>query len=557
MSFPWLVAGVLAAAAGSTALARTTRMYALASLLGAAAILLLQYRYFHYTSDDAYISFRYARNLSDGLGPVWNPGQHVEGYTNFAWVGVLAGLHKLGADIVFSARWLGFGLAALASLLTYVLARDFIDDDTGRIAGLAAALLLAASGAWGLWATAGLEVPMFGVLVLSAVLLHLRERDWRWPPVSGLVWGFAALTRPDAAVLIAVSGAFKLGETVIAIRSRDTVHHNINAARELVWLVIWVAEFAAIYAPYFAWRYDTYGWLLPNTYYAKVGHGLDQYDRGIRYVASALESYGGWLLLLVPLAIATAPIRRVPAAYVFTLIAAWIAYICFVGGDSLLLFRFVAPVLPLCYALVTASVAAFVAGMPPRGERPRWLLQAVTLAVAAGALAFTLHPSAANDAGINGERRAVADRADIGRWLRANTPPDTKVAVVPVGAIGYESQRHVLDMLGINDEHIAHRDVPLGAFPGGHEKYDSEYVLDSRPDIIILTDGLSAQPWGAREYESLRDGLILAVADMLDNPRLATEYERRDVEVREGAWLNLMVRTDAAAVILLTTPAPP
>jgi arabinofuranosyltransferase len=557
MSFPWLVAGVLAAAAGSTALARSTRMYALASLVGSATILLLQYRYFHYTSDDAYISFRYARNLSDGLGLVWNPGQHVEGYTNFGWVGVLAGLHTLGADIVLSARWLGFALAALASLLTYLLARDLLDDDAGRAAGLAAALLLTSAGAWSLWATAGLEVPLFAVLVLSAVLLHLRERTWRWPPVSGVVWALAVLTRPDAAVLVAVSGAFKLGETVAALRSRDATHQKTNAVREIVWLLIWVAGFAAIYAPYFAWRYETFGWLLPNTYYAKVGHGLDQYDRGIRYVASALESYGGWLLLLVPLAIVAAPIRRVPATYVFTLIAAWIAYVCFVGGDSLLLFRFIAPILPLCYALVAASVAAFVAGMPARAPHANWLLPAVTIAVGAAAIAFTLHPSAANDANVNGERQAVADRAAIGRWLRVNTPPETKIAAVPVGAIAYESQRVIIDMLGINDEHIAHRDVPLGAFPGGHEKYDSEYVLDSHPDIIILTDGLSARPWGAAEYEALRDGLILAVADMIDNPRLATEYDRRDVELREGKWLNLMVRRDATAVILLTTPAPP
>ena len=35
--------------------------------------------------DDAFISFRYAEHLAMGHGLVWNPGEHVEGYTNFLW----------------------------------------------------------------------------------------------------------------------------------------------------------------------------------------------------------------------------------------------------------------------------------------------------------------------------------------------------------------------------------------------------------------------------------------------------------------------------------------
>lgn len=156
MTFPWLVLGVLGSAAIAGGFARLTRRYALAAIAGSAAILLLQSRfYFHYTSDDAYISYRYARNLSDGIGLVWNPGEHVEGYSNFLWVAILAGLNKLGADIVESGRWLGYALAIVAGLATYMLSRDLLEGEAGRIAGLVAALLLAASGSWSLWATGG------------------------------------------------------------------------------------------------------------------------------------------------------------------------------------------------------------------------------------------------------------------------------------------------------------------------------------------------------------------------------------------------------------------
>ena len=43
--------------------------------------------------DDAFISFRCADHLVRGLGLVFNPGERVEGYTNFLWaVWVAAGM---------------------------------------------------------------------------------------------------------------------------------------------------------------------------------------------------------------------------------------------------------------------------------------------------------------------------------------------------------------------------------------------------------------------------------------------------------------------------------
>ena len=60
--------------------------------------------------DDAFISFRYARNLLEGHGLVFNPGEYVEGYSNFLWVLELAaiwGLSGVGASQWehFHMRW--------------------------------------------------------------------------------------------------------------------------------------------------------------------------------------------------------------------------------------------------------------------------------------------------------------------------------------------------------------------------------------------------------------------------------------------------------------------
>ena len=42
------------------------------------------------TQDDAFISFRYAENLANGQGLVFNPGERVEGYSNPLWTVLFA-----------------------------------------------------------------------------------------------------------------------------------------------------------------------------------------------------------------------------------------------------------------------------------------------------------------------------------------------------------------------------------------------------------------------------------------------------------------------------------
>src|SRR3989442_4278247 len=66
--------------------------------------------------DDAFINFRFAENLAAGLGPVFNAGERVEGYTTPAWVFLLAGLHRLRAPPLGTAHALRIAPAPAAVL---------------------------------------------------------------------------------------------------------------------------------------------------------------------------------------------------------------------------------------------------------------------------------------------------------------------------------------------------------------------------------------------------------------------------------------------------------
>jgi hypothetical protein len=132
MPFPALVVTVLAIAAAAAAVLQTTRLqaWAVAAIAGAGVLLLhVDYLSF-YQADDAFISFRYARNSADGLGPVWNAGERVDGYTNFLWTAILALTAKLGLPLPTTASWGGVAAALGVLAVTALLACRW--PETGR-----------------------------------------------------------------------------------------------------------------------------------------------------------------------------------------------------------------------------------------------------------------------------------------------------------------------------------------------------------------------------------------------------------------------------------------
>lgn len=406
---------------------------------------------------------------------------------------------------------------------------------------------------------AGLEGPLVAALLLAAILLHLHERETVGVPFSGLLWGLIALTRPDGILFFAITLAFKCGDGLLAAGRVAEEDRSVNR-REALRFAAWIAMFAALYVPYFVWRYSYYGWLFPNTFYTKVGPGLDEYNRGLQYLSDFSREYGAALILLVPAAAAFTQIRRIPVAYVASLLVGWSVYVTYIGGDSLSRFRFFQPVLPIFYALIAASGAALFVSLRP-STTVGAPLRATMLALLVGAaITYTILPSA-NGIGASSLRYETAQleaRQIIGSWLRQEVPDTTLVAVIAAGTMPYTSERPSLDMLGLNDEHIAHAPFPQFRSGAGHEKYDSTYVLDRKPQIIIVYDSLTADPLGARAYQfaAVSTVLIPAVVDLALNPRLLTEYEPRAVQLASGLWFNLLVRRDAGAVLRRTAPVP-
>ena len=300
-------------------------------LSGGLVLVALQARIRNWMLDDAFITFRYAENLVAGHGPVFNPGEWVEGYTTFLWMALVALGHGLGLPTVLFARALGL-LLSLATLGLLVREDSGLDGRTGGLA----ALFTGTCAVFSVWALAGMEVPLVGFLLTGTLLATLGVLEDRAPGwLVGLCGALALATRPDSVVTVGVCvGA------LLAFRRRQ----GLLAA----------AVVCGLYGPYFLTRWWAYGWLLPNTFYAKVGGTEAQVVRGLSYVGGGLTALAPLLLLALA---GLGRLRERPALGLFwAALVAHGAYVALVGGDIMPAYRFLAGLTPALAVLAAVGV---------------------------------------------------------------------------------------------------------------------------------------------------------------------------------------------------------
>lgn len=432
---------------------------------------------YDFLSDDSFIGFRYARNLVDGLGIVWNPGERVEGYTNFLWVVILAAGIRMGIPPEGLSRGLGFlsGALVLGTIAWFSARRSGWRDPFIW----AAPALLAAHRSFAGWSSGGLETQAFSFLVLAgyALVLHDSESALGPRPASALVLALATLTRPEGALFAAVAATF--------LRA-DVVSGRASPRRFLVWGL----GYALPVATHLLWRRAYYGSWLPNTFYAKVP-GL-HFSRGLEYLRLFHEDFAA--LWLVPPLIALVALRRERADLLFGgALAAYVTYVAAIGGDRFD-FRMLVPVLPLFYWLAAEAIRAAARLLPRRLPAARFVLLG-------GLLLVTYRGSSRPEAGVGRgpiesleeTRRYGRGRIEQGLYLRSLVddgvlPAELRIAVSGAGAVPYYTRWYTVDRLGLNDVKIARQPVLERGLPG-HEREATPADLAARS--VALNDVFS------------------------------------------------------------------
>ena len=473
------------------------------------------------TYDDAFISLRYAQRLLEGHGLSWTEGPPVEGYSNLLWILGCALLGALGVDLVDTPVVLGIGsaLATVAALVYAFPPRSW----TGSLPALAGGMFIALSGPIGLWAVSGLEGCMVGALLAwSVVLLRpLAEgsaEGWKDIVAPGIPLALLCLTRPDGPLVVVAVCAFLL----IRARSRDAVLQAI---------AVGVLPGAVTLAQ-LAFRLAYYGDWLPNTARAKVAFTAARVEDGLHCVAAAGgSSYALWVPASLALFVAFREETRRPRILMeLALLGVWIVYAasitCQAYGYRMLI---------ICYVLLAFLAAEVVDWAMERGGATK---AAAWIAALALLLAFgRAQQEDKNIAMAHWRKPPVSVMAStIGNTLRdAFASQNPLVAVDAAGAIPFYSGLRSIDMLGLNDAHIARsHDEEFGQGVQGHELGDGAYVLSREPDVIVAGVLGTSRP-------AFRGG-----KQMEADPRFHAQYRRVRVrgETPHPTAFNIFCRLD-------------
>lgn len=419
-------------------------------LLPAALLLGHAWLYHGWIVDDAGISLAYARNLAAGHGLVAQVGAApVEGYSNPAWVLLLAALELCGVGSgpgVLEA--LGLSLTVLSLGLLLGLARRLGED--GEDLGVACACLLALNPAFVLWCVSGLENPLTVAAALGMAELCCRSLEGapRAPVGLGLLAAVLALNRPEGLL-------YALAPLAVAVwaggplrsRSGEQAYLGALGLPLLAYLGVRLAWFHA---------------LLPNTYWAKGGPDAWAPARALLLEGSALEKalalsrglvgpeLATWGLVVAPLLAGGFLLRRGarPAGRVVLVLAtpALAAYLL-LPQDWMGELRFATAALPLVLLVALGAAAPRRPGGP--GALALLLLLAAAPALRWRALQASLGPPVSLEL----VRRAYVER--FGRWAAALEVPAASVLLPDVGAMLLESSLVVHDLAGLCDRRLA------------------------------------------------------------------------------------------------------
>ena len=414
-------------------------------------------------SEDAYISFRYAYNLVEGHGLVFNEGEYVEGYTSLLWTLLMAlpELFNIPVHLFAAYAGLAFGLLALVEAWRTLGVLGVL----GWPRGLAIVTLGAYPKFW-LSTTKGLEGGLFAFLLVLAVRLLLSGK----PGWAGVAGGLLFAVRPESLLLLGVFGLYALTQKAGFVRL--------------------AASWMGLAAAATLWRLYYYEAWIPNSITAKAPPEYDL-PRILTNSSYGIGYLGDFAFFAAPLtlgalaALFLAP--RNPAVWLcLGAFAVEVPVVLANGGDWMPHHRLVSVYAPVLAVLLGIAVSR-IAGLGQLSTR----IVVGLLLLAGGVLGGLFMPFSHGwdptpDANVAHPYRCYSGLASTVQPTLLSTD---RIAAEAIGIFGYTLRdNYVHDVLGLTDYYSAHYGYKYAM--GFGKSYPEHTYHDIQPTLIITHTGL-------------------------------------------------------------------
>jgi hypothetical protein len=453
-------------------------------------------------AEDAYITFRFAENWAHGLGPVYNAGERVMGFSSPLWTAWLALGSVVFGPVFTFARVSG----ALLDLGTLLLGCMLLEEEHGRWSAWIFGLFFAIHPIFAANSVLGMETSLF-LFLLMASAWAMRHS----PRASGVLIGLLALVRPE--------GVLAAGVAALAAPARQRLIAFGVAALGFGALTIY------------------FGSPIPQSVQAKAAtYGILGPLSGLQWVEGILPWFvsGRWPVTaegtnLLPLALVGTPAAIAGGALLWQRRAkkgaAWIVAL---AGMAILAVYFVLGV-PyfFWYAVVPVAAWAWLAAIGlPLISRHRLLYTSLALYLVSDTiLLYNLY--------VGRVKHEVISFYQVGEALKRISGGQGSVFLEPIGHIGYVTRLHVIDEVGLVSPAVARRRVQG---PGWY----ADVVAREHPDYLVVREGFFAgnESFAGRSAPFRGDGernAVLGGYDLVDPGRMPVPSKMQIYHRRPGA----------------------
>ncbi|MBI5964966.1 MAG: hypothetical protein HY863_15920 [Chloroflexi bacterium] len=455
--------------------------------------------------EDAAMLMRYAQHLAQGHGIVWNIGEHpVDGATDFLFMVVSAAFIKLGLTVGQSVRGLGFAAHLLTILIVYWTNRRVNNASVlfSFLSGLYLAVGIGLS-----YVAAYFGTPFFALAAASTwtfgLLLIQKEDSPFWLSLafalSGLVTG---LIRPEGVILASLM--------LLAVVVMRGLKKSVSI------ITTFVSVFLILGGAYFIWRWNYFGYPLPNPFYKKGGSALHW------------DSFNGSLLntlrLCLPMVVAfilgfrSRETTKLTLAYLIPILGFASAFIL-ISDEMNYGARFQYALVPIALMSWAPLVDRFRFSWPDQLSARERSVHFIALIFLSASL---IYYSWFQNCFLTSYQQTCTTayerdgRFEMGKLLAEYRGKGYVIATTEAGLIPYYSGWDAIDVWGLNDQFIAHNELTV------------EYIDKYKPEIIMfhdyysplvppkLTEANLAQKWFGmtiklKEYAEANDYVLAAV----------------------------------------------
>ena len=422
--------------------------------------------------EDAAMLMRYSQHLADGHGIVWNVGEHpVDGATDFLFMAASAALIKLGLTVGQAVRGIGFGSHLLTVLIVYWTNRRI--NNANIPFSLLSGLYLAV-GTGLSYVSAYFGTPFFALAAattwtLGLILIQDHHPERVEGPHFGLILAFAlsglitGLIRPEGVILASLM--------LLAIIVMRGFKNSVSI------LVTFGAVFLLLGGTYFLWRWNYFGYPLPNPFYKKGDSGLhwDSFNNSLLNL----------LRLCLPMAFAfilgfrSRETTKRAIAYLIPIFGFAAAFIL-ISDEMNYGARFQYALVPISLMSWTPLVSGLSFSKQDQfSGREKGVYFIALMGLSAGLIYYSWYQNCF----LTSYQQTCArpyesdGRYDMGKLLAEYRGKGYVIATTEAGLLPYYSGWDAIDTWGLNDQFIAH-----------NGSLTAEYLDRYKPQIIMFHD---------------------------------------------------------------------